>query len=529
MGNDGLFLGFDFSTQQVKVIAVNDSLQVKYECAVKFDTDLSKYNTQGGAHVSSDKSTVTAPTIMWIEALDMVLDKMKTDSFPFEKVLGISGSGQQHGSVYWKTGARNTLKNLNSAENLKEQLKESFSVGDSPIWMDSSTTRQCQDLERAMGGAQNLANITGSRAYERFTGNQIAKVYQTKPEAYSDTERISLVSSFAACLFLGDYAPIDTSDGSGMNLMNIKTLDWSDECLKACAPNLREKLGPVVPSTTNIGKISEYYVSKYGFKPDCLLTAFTGDNPSSLAGIAPSQGDIILSLGTSDVLFLWITEPHPALCGHIFGNPVDTSAYMALLCFKNSSLTRERICNELADKSWDTFSKSLESTKMGNNGNIGIYFDVMEIQPLAVGVYRFNDKNEQVSSFDKDTEIRAVIESQLMARRIYSEMLGFNIGENCRVIATGGASNNKALLQVVADIFNSSVYVKDVANSASLGAAIRAKYGSKGFDTKFSEVVKDIEEPVCVATPTPGSQQVYGPLCERYKKLEDQVTKLCSS
>ena len=44
-------------------------------------------------------------------------------------------------------------------------------------------------------------------------------------------QRISLVSSFGACLFAGDYCPIDESDGSGMNLMNIRKRTWSQECL----------------------------------------------------------------------------------------------------------------------------------------------------------------------------------------------------------------------------------------------------------------------------------------------------------
>ena len=38
-----------------------------------------------------------------------------------------------------------------------------------------------------------------------------------------------------------------------------------------------------------------------------------------------------VSLGTSDTLFFWLTQPRPALEGHILANPVDSSAYMAML------------------------------------------------------------------------------------------------------------------------------------------------------------------------------------------------------
>ena len=98
--------------------------------------------------------------------------------------------------------------------------------------MDSSTTEQCHLMEQAVGGAQKLAEITGSRAYERFTGNQIAKIYQKKQALYKECECISLVSSFLASLCLGDYAPIDYSDGSGMNLMDIYSKAWDPVCLQ---------------------------------------------------------------------------------------------------------------------------------------------------------------------------------------------------------------------------------------------------------------------------------------------------------
>uniref|UniRef100_A0A8C9VE54 Xylulose kinase n=1 Tax=Scleropages formosus TaxID=113540 RepID=A0A8C9VE54_SCLFO len=401
--------------------------------------------TRDGVHIHSNRLTVTSPPLMWVK---------------------------QHGSVYWKEGSQKLLESLHPGKPLHEILEQgAFAVPDSPVWMDSSTSEQCQRLEVAVGGAQRLADITGSRAYERFTGNQIAKIYKTNPDQYKKTERISLVSSFAASLFLGKYAEIDYSDGSGMNLMDIFMKRWASPCLDSTAPELEEKLGVPVPSTAVQGQVSPYYVGRYGFPADCKVVSFTGDNPGTMAVLYH------VSLGTSDTVFLWIKEPRPAVEGHIFCNPIDPQAYMALICFKNGSLTRQRVRNECAGGSWDTFSEALRSTAMGNNGNIGIYFDEMEITPPTIGVYRFNKENKRVKGFSHEAEIRALVEGQFMAKRLHAEKLGYKIIPGTRVLATGGASSNNDVLQVLSDVFGAPVYTIDTTNSACLGCAFRAKHG----------------------------------------------------
>ncbi|XP_022529597.2 xylulose kinase isoform X2 [Astyanax mexicanus] len=463
---------------------------------------------------------------MWVKALDLILEKMKNAGFDFSNVKALSGSGQQHGSVYWRKGARQALQHLDPGRDLHSMLQGSFAVQDSPVWMDSSTTEQCQCLESAVGGAQQLADITGSRAYERFTGNQIAKIHQFQTDKYNETERISLVSSFAASLFLGDYAAIDYSDGSGMNLMDIFTKKWSQPCMNATVPQLAEKLKEPKPSTAVLGSVSPYFIERFGFPEDCKVVAFTGDNPGSLAGMRLQEGDIAVSLGTSDTVFLWIKEPRPTVEGHIFCNPVDCHSYMALICYKNGSLTRERIRNECAEGSWEGFSRALRSVPIGNNGNIGIYFDAMEITPPAVGVHRFDKHGRWVATFTREVEIRALVEGQFLAKRVHAQKLGYKIIPGTRVLATGGASSNKDILQVLSDVFNAPVYTIDVANSACLGGAYRAMHGLVAESgVSFAEAVRKAPGAQLAVTPTTGAEEIYGPLLKRYAELEEKVLK----
>ncbi|KAL2340061.1 hypothetical protein Fmac_008001 [Flemingia macrophylla] len=511
---DSYFLGFDSSTQSLKATVLDSNLNIVTSELVHFDSDLPHYRTKDGVYRDpSGSGRIVSPTLMWVEALDLMLQKLLKSKFDFSKVAAVSGSGQQHGSVYWKNGSSQILSSLDPKRPLLDQLENAFSIRESPIWMDCSTTAECRAIEKACGGALELARITGSRAYERFTGPQIKKIFDTQPEIYDSTERISLVSSFMASLFAGAYAAIDHTDGAGMNLMDIKEKAWSKVALEATAPALESKLGDLAPAYAVAGNIAPYFIERYHFNKNCLAVQWSGDNPNSLAGLTlNTPGDLAISLGTSDTVFMITKDPNPGLEGHVLPNPVDAEGYMVMLVYKNGSLTREGavvvtlyVRDRYAEKSWDIFNKFLQQTQPLNGGKLGFYYKEHEIlPPLPVGFHRYVIENfsdtpdglgeREAEEFDPPSEVRALIEGQFLSMRAHAERFGMPSPPN-RIIATGGASANHSILSSIASIFGCDVYTVQRPDSASLGAALRAAHGwlcnKKGSFLTISDMYMD--------------------------------------
>jgi xylulokinase len=458
---------------------------------------------------------VSSP-VMWAEALEIAFARLAASGLDLRRVAAISGSAQQHGSVYLKAGAGAGLAALHRGRPLGDQVSALLSRPVAPIWMDSSTTAECREIAAAVGGDDVLARRTGSRAFERFTGPQIRRFFKTEPDAYAATGRIHLVSSFIASLLSGQDAPLDPGDGSGMNLMDLAMCDWWADALEATAPDLGRRLPRIAVPWTVVGRLSPYWQQAHGL-PAAKVVVWSGDNPCSLIGTGlVREGLVAVSLGTSDTIFGLMEEPRvdSSGTGHIFGAP--TGHYMGLTCFKNGSLARERV-RDAFGLTWRSFSEALASTPPGNHGRMLLPWFEPEITPcvLSPGVHR-----RGLPEDDAAANVRGVIEAQQMALKLHSDWMGVRIET---IHATGGAAANAEILQVMADVFDADVYQLEVGNSACLGAALRAYHADRldeGDEVSWHEVVSGLVEPKHRLQPDAGRHGIYRELTAKYLEFE---------
>jgi xylulokinase len=514
-----LYLGFDCSTQSLSAIVIEvdgDRRRIVFEDSLSFDRDFPEYGTAGGVVRGEQPLEVLASPLMWADALDRMMARIARDaSLDLAQIRGISGAAQQHGSVYLNRHAREAWRTLAHDRPLAPQLAKTLARDLSPTWMDESAGAHGAAIERALGGADATARLTGSRAYARFTGPQLRKFHDTNPGGYDAATRVHLVSSFLASLLIGSDAPLEPGDASGMNLMDIRASEWSLAALDATAPGLALKLPEIRPSWTVAGRLSAYWRNRYSFSASPVV-AWSGDNPSSLVGTGiVSEGHLAVSLGTSDTAFALTHEPAPG-SSHVFGAPIG--GFMNLVCFRNGSLTRDWV-RRAHHLDWEQFSAALEATPAGSGGALMLPWLEAEITPPVAhpGIRRF-----AYDGRDPAQDVRAVVEGQMIAMANHSAPLVHDLKG---IVATGGASVNRAMLQVMADVFGAPVDCLAVANSACLGAALRALHVDRVMSDEplsWHSVVKGFTDPRAGERVKPVAEHVelYRAVRVRYAELE---------
>lgn len=503
----GFYLGIDVSTQSVKCIIIDtgNGGRVAAESSVNFGQDLAGYHAPNGFLPNDDPLVKQADPLMWLDGVELALERLAGSGFDLALIDGISGSGQQHGSVY----LRKEITSLTPGRTLAEQIKPRLSRPVAPIWMDCSTTAECRELDAKFGS--RLQRDTGSPAIERFTGPQIMKFARSAPVAWRDTYRVHLVSSFLCSVLCGAEAPIDFGDGAGMNLLNLRTLRWDPEIAEFTAPGLPEKLPQVVSSVTVAGGLDRWF-GRFGFRPGIPVIVWSGDNPNSLVGSgSATPGMAGISLGTSDTFFAPMRDfkTDPQGCGHVFGNPAG--GFMSLICFTNGSLARDAVRRE-KNASWEFFDRgALLETSSGNGGRLLLpYFEPESTPLVAVPGVRRNYIHATPAE-----EIRAILESQALSLRLHSSWQG---EEFRRIRLTGGASKSAGFRQILADVFQAEIETIQVSNSAGLGAAFRAANVVEALD--FDQLSAMFSRPTEVTVPNPGNAEIYRKLGEKFREFE---------
>lgn len=185
--------------------------------------------------------------------------------------------------------------------------------------------------------------------------------------------------------------------------------------------------------------------------------------------------------------------------------------------FRNGALARDWMRRQYA-LDWNAVAALLEDSP-GNGGCVMLPWLELEVTPEIrhAGVRRFG-----FDAHDEERNVRGLIEGQMMAAA--NHLAGASPPLQ-RIVATGADAANRALLQVMANVFGCDVYRLDLEHPAALGAAISAYHADRLAEDEpvtwqtaaagFSD-----PQPGHRVTPHPRHVAIYADLRGKYAMLE---------
>jgi len=158
---------------------------------------------------------------------------------------------------------------------------------------------------------------------------------------------------------------------------------------------------------------------------------------------------------------------------------------MSLICFRNGSLAREALRDQLG-LDWSAFDQpALEKTLDQAGKNLMLPFFGPEITPRGdIQQPALRGNEDFLSGQVPGLRVRALLEGQFLNMRLHSRWL--NVSTD-RLLLTGGASRNNGIAQIAADVFQAPVERLEISNSAALGAAIIAAIADGGSAIELQE------------------------------------------
>ena len=183
------------------------------------------------------------------------------------------------------------------------------------LWNDGRSFAECAELEASV---PELHRIAGNLAMPGFTAPKLLWLRRHEPEVFTAVEKVLLPKDYVRLKMTGDAAS-DLSDSAGTLWLDVGKRTWSEEILSACGLGLSHM--PRLHEGSEVtGSLRGEVAALWGMAP-VPVVAGGGDNAAGAAGVGVvSNGDALLSLGTSGVIFAATADfrPNPAGAVHAF-------------------------------------------------------------------------------------------------------------------------------------------------------------------------------------------------------------------
>lgn len=483
-----LSLGLDSSTQSLSAVVVDiDSRETVVLHSLDYlqDARLARFGIDEEYLLpSSLEGEANQPVALYLASLDALFADLAEQfaDLPLDPadIAVINVSGQQHGHVLLNDLAPRCLGSLDAPESdpgldLVETLGPSLALPFARIWRTSCTSAQADRVRQSVGGSRAMIELTGSDAPLRFSAFGIRRTGEEYPESYRATRIIHQISSLIPAVLTGDAdTGLDYGNACGTSLMDYRSRAWSPALIRAAAAGLPDgeaglahKLPELRSATSIVGRLADYFATKYGLSRSCAVGIGSGDNPQTKVLVDGS----LLSLGTSIVIMVESDGQTFDLQGSANAMYDAFDRPFTFGCRTNGALRWDnvRASHGIARQDHGPGEAALASTPCGNRGRLLLWQAESESFPVSgiFGPLRIGYEAE-----DFATDYAGIVESTLAAVHVHSRRL---IAPGDTLHVAGGATASAQILRRIAAIWNRRV-IPIESGGAALGAAVSGAY-----------------------------------------------------
>jgi xylulokinase len=391
-----------------------------------------------------------------------------TDAGGLDDVAAISIGGQQHGLVALDAAGRVIRKAL--------------------LWNDTRSAGAATDLIAEVGAAA-LAERTGTVPVASITLTKLRWLADAEPKNAARVAAVALPHDWLTWRLRGfgpenpDLSELvtDRSDASGTGYFDATTGRYDRELLAIALRRPAAKATPAkiaLPLVLAPSGSRAVVIPSPPFPAGLRVGAGTGDNAAAALGLDASEGDVVVSIGTSGTVFAVTDAPSSDVTGTVAGFADATGRFLPLVATLNAARILDTTASLLAVDHAELGRLALEAAP-GSGGLVLVpYFEGERTPNLPNATASLTGMT--LASTTRENLARAAFEGLLCGLADGLDAVRAHGVTARRLIIIGGAAQNPAVATIAAQVFDLPVVVAEPAEYVAAGASRQAAWALTG-------------------------------------------------
>ncbi|WP_194306227.1 gluconokinase [Chryseobacterium cheonjiense] len=397
------------------------------------------------------------------------------------------------------------------------------------IWADRRSEDIAIELKATEKG-RLLYQQTGTPIHPMSLLCKLMWIQSNDEELLVRSHKFIGIKEFLFYRLFGSYL-VDHSIASATGLFDIHQLAWSELALNVAGISA-EQLSTPVP-VDHVTRLLDPDIAASMHIPEGT-TFVIGGGDGCLANLgvgAVKPGVASVTIGTSGAIRVTCPLPNPEQKQRLFSYLLRPNEYIVGGAVNNGGILRswfrdtflDESIGKIQDKDADALlNEMIDSIDPGSEGLIFLPYLTGERAPHwnsnAKGVYFGIQLQHTKAHF-----ARAMMEGMLFAIYSVGIALEENTGPIHKIYASGGLARSQNLVQMLADIFNKPVFIKNTVESSAWGAAL---IGMAALGIEVKEPITEADNAEQMYIPRGENHAVYVRNFEQfqrlYHKLEDE-------